>query len=183
MHIFFITQWIVFFIKLMYVYTFFWRKFFNWYIFWRSLLYCNCLFPVIFPDIFSVCKVTSVWPISQKSGDSNTHWCSKNCYLIVHVKHVLNVHDFCGLLTNRWQSLNFVKLRLQNTNFNYLPYFHIFDRLKKNDDYTKFMRKKWLNRTQKTKFMMFVCIGSRTGITLFFNGHSFIMILHHLFYF
>ena len=46
-------------------YTFFWRKFFNLFIFRRSLLYFNCFLPGSnSPDIFFVCKVTSVWPIS-----------------------------------------------------------------------------------------------------------------------
>ena len=42
----------------------------------------------------------------------------------------------------------------------------------------KFMQKKNDKIVHRTlKFMMFVCIGSRIGITLFFTGHSFIITL------
>ena len=94
-----------------------------------------------FPDIFSVCKMTSVWPIS---GDWNkhVHVHKINYYLIVHVKYVHNIHAFLFIVDKQ---VTIVKLRLQNMNFNYLPYFHNnTDRLKnKFDYYTKFMRKKW----------------------------------------
>ena len=52
-----------------------------------------------------------------------------NYYLIVHVKHVLNIHAFLLIVDKQ---VTIVKLRLQNTNFKYLPYFHNnTDRLKK----------------------------------------------------
>ena len=106
------------------------RKFFNLFIFRRSLLYFNP--PTYFPYAkWPQCDPSRKNPVITICMDV----LKINYYLNWHVKHMLNFHAFllifCRLLTSRWQSLNF-RFKTQTLITLYLPYFHnSTDQLKK----------------------------------------------------